>query len=51
MRRISAGGAVPGCGAQNAPGRWLLLNRLLLWIAHRNKSVREIRTNAKVTVA
>jgi beta-hydroxylase len=32
--------------------RWplSLLNRLFLWIAHNNKSVREIRANAKVRV-
>jgi len=30
---------------------WLaLLNRLFLWIAHQEKSVREVRTNAKVKV-
>jgi len=28
-----------------------LLNRLFLWIAHQDKSVREIRANAKVTAA
>jgi hypothetical protein len=31
--------------------RWLaLLNRLFLWIAHQEKSVREVRANAKVKV-
>ena len=31
---------------------WLsLLNRLFLWIAHQDKSVREIRANAKIKTA
>ena len=28
-----------------------LLNRLFLWIAHKDKSVREIRTNATIKAA
>ena len=28
-----------------------LLNRLFLWIAHKDKSVREIRANAKIKAA
>jgi len=28
-----------------------LLNRFFLWIAHQDKSVREIRANAKVTAS
>jgi hypothetical protein len=31
------------------PLSWL--NRFFLWIAHRDRSVREIRRNAKVTAA
>jgi hypothetical protein len=28
-----------------------MLNRFFLWIAHQDKSVREIRANAKITTA
>lgn len=36
--------------ARKMPWRLALLNRLFLWIAHQEKSVREVRTNAKVKV-
>jgi aspartyl/asparaginyl beta-hydroxylase (cupin superfamily) len=34
--------------ARKMPWRLALLNRLFLWIAHQEKSVREVRTNAKI---
>ena len=34
--------------ARKMPWRLALLNRLFLWIAHQDKSVREIRANAKI---
>jgi aspartyl/asparaginyl beta-hydroxylase (cupin superfamily) len=37
--------------ARKMPWPLALLNRILLWIAHQDKSVREIRSNAKVTTA
>jgi beta-hydroxylase len=37
--------------ARKMPWGLSLLNRLFLWIAHRDKSVREIRTNAKIKAA
>ncbi|HKU64148.1 MAG TPA: aspartyl/asparaginyl beta-hydroxylase domain-containing protein, partial [Rhizomicrobium sp.] len=37
--------------ARKMPWGLSLLNRLFLWIAHRDKSVREIRRNATVRVA
>ena len=37
--------------ARKMPWPLALLNRLFLWIAHQDKSVREIRANAKITAA
>lgn len=37
--------------ARKMPWPLALLNRLFLWIAHRDKSVREIRDNAKIKAA
>jgi beta-hydroxylase len=37
--------------ARKMPWRLALLNRLFLWIAHRDKSVREIRANARIKAA
>jgi hypothetical protein len=37
--------------ARKMPWGLSLLNRLFLWIAHRDKSVREIRRNAKIKAA
>jgi beta-hydroxylase len=37
--------------ARKMPWPLALLNRLFLWIAHRDKSVREIRANAKIKAA
>ncbi len=37
--------------ARKMPWPLALLNRLFLWIAHQDKSVREIRTNAKIRAA
>ena len=37
--------------ARKMPWRLALLNRLFLWIAHQDKSVREIRANAKIKAA
>ena len=37
--------------ARKMPWRLSLLNRLFLWIAHQEKSVREVRTNAKIKAA
>jgi len=37
--------------ARKMPWPLALLNRLFLWIAHQDKSVREIRTNAKIKAA
>src|SRR6201996_8546801 len=37
--------------ARRMPWPLALLNRLFLWIAHRDKSVREIRANAKIKAA
>jgi beta-hydroxylase len=34
--------------ARKMPWRLSLMNRLFLWIAHREKSVREVRTNARI---
>ena len=37
--------------ARKMPWPLALLNRLFLWIAHQDKSVREVRTNAKIKAA
>ena len=37
--------------ARKMPWPLALLNRLFLWIAHQDKSVREIRANAKIKAA
>jgi len=37
--------------ARRMPWPLALLNRLFLWIAHQDKSVREIRANAKIKAA
>ena len=37
--------------ARKMPWHLALLNKVFLWIAHQDKAVRQIRTNAKVTAA